>query len=139
MNDAPTFLECMPTLLECMPTRLVPDNAKADYIVGAPVTATDIVEGSSVSYGLSGDDSSKFTIDRVSGQITVGSGVTFDIVMKPTYTVTVKATDRSGASATVDVIITVEEANDPPVAVADTPASFGRGHPGGHHRCARQR
>ena len=124
VNDAPTFLECMPTLLECMPTRLVPDNAKAGYIVGAPVTATDIVEGSRVSYGLSGDDSSKFTIDTVSGQITVGSGVTFDIVMKPTYTVKVKATDRSGASATVEVIITVKEANDPPVAAPDDATTF---------------
>ena len=117
VNDAPTFLESMPT-------RLVPDNAKAGDFVGAPVTATDIVEGSRVSYGLSGEDSSKFTIDGGSGQITVGSGVTFDIVMTPIYTVKVKATDRSGASATVEVIITVTEANDPPVAVADTPDSF---------------
>ena len=124
VNDAPTFLECMPTLLECMPMRLVPDNARAGDIVGAPVTAADIAEGSSVSYSLSGDDSSKFTIDPVSGQITVGSGVTFNIVMEPTYTVTVEATDRSGKSAEVDVLITVTEANDPPVAVADTPDSF---------------
>ena len=56
VNDAPTFLESMPT-------RLVPDNAKAGDFVGAPVTATDIVEGSRVSYGLSGDDASNFRID----------------------------------------------------------------------------
>ena len=107
VNDAPTFLESMPT-------RLVPDNAKAGYIVGAPVTATDIVEGSMVSYGLSGEDAAPFRIDPRSGQITVREEVTFDITMKVTYTFMVTATDRSGASATVDVIITVEEANDPP-------------------------
>ena len=116
VNDAPTFLESMPT-------RLVPDNAKAGYIVGAPVTAAD-TEGSNVSYGLSGANRSKFTIDGGSGQIRVGNAVTFDIVMEPTYTVTVKATDRGGKSAEVDVLITVTAANAPPVAVADTPASF---------------
>ena len=44
--------------------------------------------------------------------------------MTSTYTVTVKATDRGGKSAEVDVLITVTAANDPPVAAPDDATTF---------------
>ena len=120
VNDAPTFLESMPT-------RLVPDNAKAGDIVGAPVTATDIDEDLRLRYRLSGEDASNFVIDPFSGQLTVAGEVAFDITMTPTYTVTVTATDSSSGgkkSATVEVTITVKDVNEPPDAVDDAPDSF---------------
>ena len=103
VNDPPTFVESMPT-------RLVSESAQAGDAVGAPVTATDI-EGQPVTYSLSGEEASKFTIHVGSGQITVAGGVTFDITMEPTYTVTVTATDSERAprrkSASVEVTISV--------------------------------
>ena len=114
VNDPPTFIESMPT-------RLVSKRPLAGDLVGAPVTATEIVEGDRVSYSLGGDEAAPFKIDRVSGQITVAMDTTFDVDMKATYTVTVTATDngRPPAKATVDVIITVIDVNEPPNAVAD--------------------
>ena len=102
VNDAPTFPS--PTA-----ARSVPEDAEADDNVGAPVTAMD-VESALPTYSLSGADSGSFNIDADSGQITVATGVTFDIATQETYVVTVTADDGSGeanATATVEVTITV--------------------------------
>ena len=101
VNDAPTFF---PTTA----ARSVPEDAEADDNVGAPVTATDI-DNAMLTYRLSGADASSFDIDS-DGQITVATGVTFDIATQETYVVTVTADDGSGeanATATVEVTITV--------------------------------
>ena len=99
VNDAPTFVS--PTT-----TRSVSESAEAGDHVGAPVTATDVDENDTLTYGLSGPDALSFVIDA-DGQITVGTGVTFDTVTTFEYAVTVEARDRAGASATIDVTITV--------------------------------
>ncbi len=100
VNDAPAFGESMPA-------RSVSESAEAGARVGAPVTATDVDEGDTLTYSRYGADASSFEIDRQDGQITVGGGVTFDIATKDTYTVTVDASDGNGGSATVEVTITV--------------------------------
>ena len=99
VNDAPTFASSTTT-------RSVSETARAGDDVGERVTATDIDAGDSLAYSLSGADMSSFEIDSF-GQITVAAGVTFDMVMKPTYAVTVEARDESGAPASIDVTITV--------------------------------
>ena len=102
VNDAPAFPAATAE-------RSVPEDAEADDNVGAPVTATDVDDGDTLRYSLSGADSGSFNIDS-NGQITVGMGVTFDAATKDTYTVTVTADDGSGeanATATVEVTITV--------------------------------
>ena len=99
VNDAPTFASQAAT-------RSVSESAEAGDHVGAPVTATDIDENDTLTYGLSGPDALSFVIDAA-GQITVGTGVTFDAVTTFEYAVTVEARDRAGASATIDVTITV--------------------------------
>ena len=99
VNDAPEFP------LSETGARSVPEDAEAGDNVGPPVTATD-VEGDTLSYYLSGADASSFVIDS-NGQITVAAGVTFNMAMKPTYTVTVTAADEAGATASIDVTITV--------------------------------
>ena len=104
------------------PALSVSESAVGGDIVGA-VTATD-VERDPLTYSLSGADAASFVIDQDSGQITVAAGVTFDIVMKPTYTVTVTATESATPSltATVEVTITVV-----PGPVAPPPSSGGGG------------
>ncbi len=100
VNDAPAFGESMPA-------RSVSESAEAGARVGAPVTATDVDGGDTLTYSRYGADASSFEIDRQDGQITVGGGVTFDIATKNTYTLTVDASDGNGGSATVEVTITV--------------------------------
>ena len=98
-NNAPTFASPAAA-------RSVPEDATGDALVGAPVTATDSDPEDILTYRLSGADASSFVIDS-NGQITVAAGVTFNMAMKPTYTVTVTAADEAGATASIDVTITV--------------------------------
>ena len=120
-NNAPTFAS--PTA-----ARSVPEDATGSARVGARVTATDIDAGDILTYRLSGADASSFVIDS-NGQITVAAGVTFNMAMKPTYTVTVTAADEAGATASIDVTITVTTGpvippNNAPVAADDAPLGF---------------
>ena len=99
VNDPPTFAS--PDT-----TRSVSESAEAGDSVGAPVTATDIDEHDTLTYGLSGPDASSFVIDA-GGHITVGAGTTLDAATTSEYAVTVEARDRAGASASTEVTITV--------------------------------
>ena len=90
--------------------------------VSDPVRATDAEESQLLTYSLSGRDAGSFTItsdtaaqdnDR-GGQISVKSGVKLDHEAKPTYMVTVTATDPSGFSTPIDVTITVNDVNEEP-------------------------
>ena len=121
-NNAPTFASLTAA-------RSVPEDATGGALVGALVTATDIDAGDILTYRLSGADASSFVIDS-NGQITVAAGVTFNMAMKPTYTVTVTAADEAGATASIAVTITVTTGpvippiNEPPVAADDAPLGF---------------
>ena len=97
-------------------TRTIMENMTGS--VGTPVTATDFNHSDDSpdfrTYTLGGDDADSFSIDRVSGQIDVGSGTKLDYETKDTYTVEVTATDSYGASATIMVTITVTDVNEAP-------------------------
>ena len=92
-------------------TRTVNASAPAGTSIGAPVSATDADTGDTITYSLEGTDAASFNIVAASGQIQTRSGVT---LTQTTYTVTVKATDSKGGSATIAVTINVN-LNAPPV------------------------
>ena len=100
VNDAPAFAEATVT-------RTVARNAQEGDSVGTPVTATDIDDGDSLTYSLSGADASSFEVGSHSGQITVGAGATFEASIRSTYEVTIEARDSGGESALVIVAINV--------------------------------
>ena len=82
---------------------------------GGEVTATDPnAPGDLVSYTLGGSDASSFDIGLTSGQITVGAGTMLDYETKTSYMVKVIATDSFGATASIDVTITVTAVNEGP-------------------------
>ena len=95
-------------------TREVPENTEAGENIGAPVTANDPDTGDTQTYTLEGADLDSFDIDSASGQIQTKSGVTYDHESKSSYSVTVKADDNNGGTATIDVTITVADVNEPP-------------------------
>ena len=111
-NSAPTFTETHPA------TRRVAEDARARAAVGSPVTATDPDAGDTVGYEFESSED-LFTIDASSGQIRVKSDRSLDHETAPSHTVTVKAEDSSGESATIDVEITVTDVNEPPEALDD--------------------
>ena len=95
-------------------TREVPENTEAGGNIGAPVTANDPDTGNTLTYTLEGADLDSFDIDSASGQIQTKPGVTYDHESKSSYSVTVKADDNNGGTATIDVTITVADVNEPP-------------------------
>ena len=100
-------------------TREVAENSLAGTAVGAPVTATDANtgDGDELTYTLEGTDAASFAIAASTGQIETIAGVDYDYEgSKPSHSVTVTATDREGASDTVDVTIGV--VNLPAVSIA---------------------
>ena len=107
VNDAPVFPAATTA-------RSVSESAAEGDSVGAAVTATDI-DGDTPTYSLSGTGAFAFEIDS-EGQITVATGVTFDIGTQETYTFTVEA-DDGFERATVEVTITLMAApvRPPPV------------------------
>ena len=109
--------------------RTVAEDAAADASVGGgPVTATDPNTDDIVSYTLGGPDASSFDITLTGGQIMVGAGTKLDYETKTSYMVTVIATDSFGATASIDVTITVTDVNEGPtirrVASDNQPPSF---------------
>ena len=124
VNDAPVFPPSETG------ARSVSESAEAGDNVGAPVTATDVDENDTLTYSLFGANASSFEIDS-NGQITVATGVTFDIATQETYTVTVEAYDGTDA-ATVEVTITLTAGPvGPPIITGGGFAGGGGGGGGG--------
>ena len=87
--------------LDASMTFLSSDNAS-----GSLVGAVNAQDDHAVSYSLVGADAGSFAIDETSGAISIGSVST--PLSEGTYSVTVKAEDAAGNSATQDVTITVD-------------------------------
>ena len=93
-------------------TRSINENSASGANVGAAVNATD-ADGDRLTYSLTGTDAGSFTINSSTGQIMVGAGTTLDYeATRNTYMVTVTATDRDGASDTIDVTIMVTNVDE---------------------------
>ena len=108
-NESPAFTETTTT-------RTVSVNARAGSRVGASVRAED--PGDPLTYTLdeTDPDAACFSIDWISGQLTVGSGGLSPCTNSQTtgYTLTVIATDPSGESDEIPVFITVTSSPPPP-------------------------
>ena len=82
--------------------------------VGMPVGATDPDPNTDpLIYSLGGPDAGSFRV-RDNGQIEVGAGTKLDHETQPTYMVTVMAEDSFGATASIDVTITVTDVDEMP-------------------------
>ena len=118
-NRAPEFKDTNDKVITS-DTRSIAENSAADVSVVGPVTAIDpngasgTPEGT-LTYTLGGSDKSSFAISSNDGQITVKAGTKLDYEGKKVYRVTVKATDPSQASATIDITINVTDGDEPPV------------------------
>ena len=87
------------------------DNVDSGAAVGT-VEATD-PNGDALSYSITaGNGDGKFSIGASTGAITVAGSLDHEVTS--TYTLTVEASDGSN-TASVSVVITVKEGNDPPV------------------------
>ena len=106
-NQPPVFSEGTST------TRSIAENTGAGQNIGNPVSATDD-DGDRLTYSLEGRDAAAFTIQSNNGQLMTRSGVTYDYETRDSYSVTVRAQDGKGGSATIAVEITLTDENEPP-------------------------
>ena len=94
-------------------TRSFPENTPPGRRIGLPVTATD-GDGDALTYTLEGPDAASFDIDASTGQLKTKSGVVYDYETRSFYSVTVRATDPSHASATILAAIHVTDIPEKP-------------------------
>ena len=106
-NDAPQFSAASVT-------RSVRENTSAVENLGGPVTATD-GDNDTLTYSLDTAGATSFDIDGTSGQIKTKAGVTYDHEAKPSYSITVKADDSNGGTATKEVTVNVTDVYEPPL------------------------
>ena len=104
-NEAPTFATETTT-------REIAENTTADQNIGDPVTATDPDQGDTLTYSLDQTSAASFEIVATSGQLQ--TKVDLNHEAKPSYTVTVTATDGQGASDDITVTISLTDTNDAP-------------------------
>ncbi len=105
VNDAPAFPSTE------LGARDIAENTAAGMDIGAPVAAADADTGDTLTYTLGGTDGADFAIDDETGQLM--TAVALDYETKPTYMVTVTATDPDRASDSIDVTITVTDEPEP--------------------------
>ena len=100
-NDPPTFSSQSFS-------RSIDENAPAGASAGDPVTASD-PNGDPLNYSMTG--APDFSIDRQTGQIRTASAM--DHEARASYAATVTATDAHGANAQAEVVITVNNLDEP--------------------------
>ena len=91
-------------------TRSVAESAAPGSNIGTPVTATD-ADADTLTYTLGGVAAASFSIVNTSGQLQTKDSLDYEDT--PSYTVTVTATDPSGAADTITVTITVINVDEP--------------------------
>ena len=118
-NAPPTFQDSS----EQDRTRKVNENTASGQNVGSAVNATDS-NSNTLTYSLGGRDAGLFTIVSSSGQIRTRSALNHEDpkcgyvatadTTACTYNVRVKADDKAGGSASIEVIIKVDDVAEPP-------------------------
>ena len=97
-------------------TREVEENTKAGTDFGVEIQATDPASDLLI-HTLGGDDADSFGINRNNGQLKTKAALNYE--EKDTYSVTITATDPSGATDIIAVTINVTDKNDDAVITGD--------------------
>ena len=113
-NSAPTFSDTTTT-------RLVKENSPPGTEFGTPVTATDpnTGDGDEIRYSVEGTDGASFDIDPRTGKLRTGEISLDHEGEKPSYSITVRVTDRSGLTDTIAVTIKVTDVDERPKVSGD--------------------
>ena len=92
--------------------RSVAENQPASTAVGAPITATD-ADNDTLTYSLSGDDASAFTLDSATGQL--WTNFVLDFESKSIYNaLTVTVNDGHDHTDTIAVTVNVTDVDEGP-------------------------
>ncbi|MDE0638630.1 MAG: cadherin domain-containing protein [Candidatus Poribacteria bacterium] len=103
-NTPPVFSDGAST------TRSIAENTASGTGIGSPISATDADIGDTLTYSLSGTDAAAFSIDSSTGQLRTAAALDYET--KKVYSLTITATDSSGAKTNIDVTINVTDVNE---------------------------
>ncbi len=106
-NNAPEFTEGTSA------TRIIAENTASGTNIGTAISATDVDSGDTLTYSLSGTDTTSFGIVSTSGQLQTSAALDYET--KKSYSVTVSVSDGKGGSDSIDVTINVTDVNETPV------------------------
>ena len=109
------------------PTREVAENTAAGVDIGAPVVATDVDSGDTLTYTLGGTDAASFDIESTTtgGQLQTKAALDFET--QTDYEVMVIATDKAGLTGEITVTIDVMNVEADDTAVANKEPVFTEG------------
>jgi hypothetical protein len=85
----------------------VAENAANGTLVGITALASDADGTDTVSYSLDDDAGGRFTIDALTGAVTVLDGSLLDYENATSHTITVRAVSTDGSFSTADMLINV--------------------------------
>lgn len=94
----------------------VAENSANGAVVGVTVFAQDLdASSNSVTYSLDDNAGGRFTIDNVTGAVTVLDGTLLDHESAASHNITIRATSSDGSSATQLFAISVTDVHESPV------------------------
>ena len=91
--------------------RALDENTPPGEQIGEPVAVRGF---NSLTYRLKGTDADSFAIDARTGQIQSREGISYDFETKNSYWMTVEANDGQGGTASIVVIIKINDVKEPP-------------------------
>ena len=102
-NNAPVFTDGNAT------ARTITENTPTNTNIGNPITATD-EDNDTLTYTLSGNDASAFSIDSSTGQLKTAAPLDYEV--KNTWTFVVTVFDGNGSSDRINVTINIEDVDE---------------------------
>ena len=102
-NTAPSFANATAT-------RTVPENTGADTNIGDPLPAATDSDGDTLDYTLEGTDAASFNFDAAARRLKTRAALNYET--KSSYSVTMKADDGYGDTATLSVTVNVTDVNE---------------------------
>ncbi len=98
----------------------IDENSQAGAIVGT-VTASDVDAGQALTYSIiSGNTDNAFTVDPLTGEITVNNSSALDYETTPSFGLTINVQDNGPGNLVDEALITVNINNiDEPVSIID--------------------
>ena len=103
-------------------TRDVAENTASGTVIGTALPAATDADGDSLTYSLGGTDSSSFTFDASTRQLSTSASLDYET--KDSYTVTVTAADGLGGTDELTVTVNVTDDNTEAPDAPDAP-TFG--------------
>ena len=105
VNNDPVFTDGTST------SRTIAENTSSGIDIGSTISATD-VDDDTLTYSLSGNDASSFSIDTGSGQLQTSASLDYETTTS--YEVTVSVSDGQGGNASITVTINISNINEAP-------------------------